>query len=283
MMSKKSLLMCILTLVIVAWLAFGIPVAWSRAQKATVRGIDIVLTDPHSRFINAGDIADRIALADDSLAAIPAVSFDLYSLEGMLRRCAEIQSVNANILADGRVRVVVEPMVPVARVFDSNNPRSYYVNVDGKIIPAEIRYHIDVPVITGAFDSIHPASRLLPLLDFIGNDPHARTLVSAVTQEPDGNIIIVPSIVGHVVNFGDTSMVADKFRRLFSFYRTVPPTRGWDYYDTIAVKWRGRVVATRRDRRAVRIPLPTAEEQLGSYDEMDISTMTPSDSLSSLP
>ncbi len=282
-MSKKSLLMCILTLVIVAWLAFGIPVAWSRAQKATVRGIDIVLTDPHSRFINAGDIADRIALADDSLAAIPAVSFDLYSLEGMLRRCAEIQSVNANILADGRVRVVVEPMVPVARVFDSNNPRSYYVNVDGKIIPAEIRYHIDVPVITGAFDSIHPASRLLPLLDFIGNDPHARTLVSAVTQEPDGNIIIVPSIVGHVVNFGDTSMVADKFRRLFSFYRTVPPTRGWDYYDTIAVKWRGRVVATRRDRRAVRIPLPTAEEQLGSYDEMDISTMTPSDSLSSLP
>ncbi len=282
-MSKKSLLMCILTLAVVAWLAFGIPVAWSRAQKATVRGIDIVLTDPHSRFINAGDIADRIALADDSLAAIPAVSFDLYSLEGMLRRCAEIQSVNANILADGRVRVVVEPMVPVARVFDSNNPRSYYVNVDGKIIPAEIRYHIDVPVITGAFDSIHPASRLLPLLDFIGNDPHARTLVSAVTQEPDGNIIIVPSIVGHVVNFGDTSMVADKFRRLFSFYRTVPPTRGWDYYDTIAVKWRGRVVATRRDRRAVRIPLPTAEEQLGSYDEMDISTMTPSDSLSSLP
>ncbi len=283
MMSKKSRLMCILTLAVVAWLAFGIPVAWSRAQKATVRGIDIVLTDPHSRFINAGDIADRIALADDSLAAIPAVSFDLYSLEGMLRRCAEIQSVNANILADGRVRVVVEPMVPVARVFDSNNPRSYYVNVDGKIIPAEIRYHIDVPVITGAFDSIHPASRLLPLLDFIGNDPHARTLVSAVTQEPDGNIIIVPSIVGHVVNFGDTSMVADKFRRLFSFYRTVPPTRGWDYYDTIAVKWRGRVVATRRDRRAVRIPLPTAEEQLGSYDEMDISTMTPSDSLSSLP
>lgn len=283
MMSKKSLLMCILTLAVVAWLAFGIPVAWTRAQKTTVGGLDIVLTDPDSRFINAADIADRIALTDDSLAATPAVRFDLYALESMLRSCDEIQRVNANMLANGRVRVVVEPMVPVARVFDSNRRQSYYVNVDGKIIPAEIRYHIDVPVITGAFDTVHPASRLLPLLDYIGNDPHARVLVSAVNQERDGNIIIVPSIVGHVVNFGDTSAVADKFRRLFSFYRTVPPTVGWDFYDTIAVKWSGRVVATRRDRRTMRIPLPTVEEQLGSFDEMDLATMTPSDSLASLP
>lgn len=282
-MSKKSLLMCVLTVVVVAYLAFGIPVAWTRAQSEPLRGIDIVLTDPDSRFVNAADVSDRIGLPDDSLAAMKASGFDLYSLERRLRQCDEIQNVNANILADGRLRVVVTPMVPVARVFDSNRRYSYYVNVDGKIIPAEIRYHIDVPVITGAFDSVHPASRLLPLLDYIQNDPMAASLVSSVTQEPDGNIIIVPSIVGHVVNFGDTSLVADKFRRLVSFYRTVSPTTGWEYYDTIAVKWRGRVVATRRDRRAINIPLPTVEEQLGSYDEVDITTMTPSDSLHPLP
>ena len=282
-MSKKSLLMCVLTVVVVAWLAFGIPVAWSRAQKAHVKGIDIVLTDPSSRFLNAGDVADRIGIAPDTLTSMTMADFDLYGLEHRLRDCAEIQSVNANMLADGTLRVVVTPMVPVARVFDSNRSRSYYVNVDGKVIPAEIRYHIDVPVITGTFDSVHPASRLLPLLDYISGHPVARALVSSVNQEPDGNIIIVPSIVGHVINFGDTSLVDNKFRRLFSFYRTVSPTRGWEYYDTIAVRWRDRVVATRRDRRAVNIPLPTVEEHVGRLDEVDIATMTPSDTTTSLP
>ncbi len=104
-------------------------------------------------------------------------------------------------------------MVPVARVFDTNRP-SYYINVEGKSIGAELRYHIDVPVLVGTFDSVHPAHRLLPLLDRIASNPRIGAMVATVTQEPDGNIIIVPTIVGHVVNFGDTADVDDKFRRL---------------------------------------------------------------------
>ena len=138
---------------------------------------------------------------------------------------------------------------------------------------------IDVPVLVGSFDSLHPAQRLLPLLDKIANDPRIGSMIATVTQEADGNIILIPTIVGHVINFGDTSMVDDKFDRLRRFYRHVSPTRGWEAYDTIAVKWRDRVVATRRDKALAPPPIPTVEETTGELD-IDNNEPQPGDSIS---
>ena len=117
------------------------------------------------------------------------------------------------------------------------------------------------------------------MLDKIANDAGIGSMVATVTQEPDGNIILIPTIVGHVINFGDTSMVEDKFDRLRRFYRHVSPTRGWEAYDTIAVKWRGRVVATRRNKALTPPPIPTVEETTGELD-IDNNEPLPGDSIS---
>ncbi|MDE6463817.1 MAG: hypothetical protein K2L16_04205 [Muribaculaceae bacterium] len=277
-MNKKSVLMCVLTLLTVAYVAFAIPVTWRMAEADTMTGMDIRLSDPSSRFITAADIARECGIDPDTIGRVRRRGFDLYDLETRLAASDKIQHVNANILTDGSLRLEVTPMVPVARVFEPGQP-SYYINATGKRISAELRYHLDVPVLIGRFDSVHPAARLLPLLDYIAATPEAGALVGTVTQEADGNIIIVPTVVGHVVNFGDTSMVTDKFRRLKTFYRKVLPTVGWTHYDTIAVKWRGQIVATRRERAPSAPTLITIEEQTGILDNLDNGTMEVPDSL----
>ena len=93
-----------------------------------------------------------------------------------------------------------------------------------------------------------------------------------MNSDRNHDIILVPVIRGHVVNFGDTSMVDDKFLRLRTFYRKVLPTVGWQHYDTIAVKWRGQVVATRRHKRPEPVQLITIEEQSGILDRFDDET-----------
>ncbi len=269
--------MCVMTLLTVAYMAFAIPLTRHMANDDTLTGIDIRLSDPSSRFITAADIARECGIDADTISRIRRQAFDLYGLEKLLDTSDKIQSVNANILTNGCLRLEVTPMVPVARVFEDGQP-SYYINATGKRISAEMRYHIDVPVLTGSFDSIHPATRLLPLLDYISGTPEAEALVASVMQERNGNIIIVPTVAGHVINFGDTSMVTNKFRRLRSFYHQVLPTVGWTYYDTIAVKWRGQVVATRRDKTPARPALVTIEEQTGILDIPDEETMAVPDS-----
>lgn len=272
--------MCVLALLCVAWLCFAIPKAWSMASQQKLRRLTVELTDPASVFVNAADIVLESGIDQDSLPVTLRSDFDLYALRRRLEASDKIENVQVNILTDGTVRIIATPMVPVARVFDTGSRDSYYINSAGKHIRAELRYHIDVPVVTGHFDSRHPARELLPLLNYIAADRRASAMVAGIFQEPDGNIILVPSIVGHVVNFGDTTLIDNKFRRLRSFYHQVSPTAGWDRYDTIAVKWRGKIFATRTDKTIELPPVPTLLEQEGTLDINDDETTTLPDSLS---
>lgn len=265
-MSKKTVISCVLAVLITAYVCVALPFTAGLAAKARMsKKIDVCLSDPSSRFVSADDVIRELGIDPDTLDQCLVSDFDLGALEARLKASDKLQDANLTILSDGRLRVDVDPMVPVARVFDKGKP-SYYINASGKRISAELRYHLDVPVLVGTFDTVYPAQRLLPLLDYIAGNPKVSAIVATVTQERNGNIIIVPTIVGHVVNFGDTSLVADKFARLRAFYRHVLPSKGWDTYDTIAVKWRNRVVATRRDKEMAPVPIPTEEEMAGTLD-----------------
>ena len=45
------------------------------------------------------------------------------------------------------------------------------------------------------------------------------------------------------------SNIENKFARLRRMYEEVLPVKGWDCYDTLAVKWSGQVVATKRAKK----------------------------------
>lgn len=276
-MSKKSVFMCVLSIMMAAYCGFALTITSRMAAADRLTGMRVTLTDPTSKFVTVRDVIVEGGVDPDKVPGIRRRDFDLHGLEARLTASDKLQSANATVRADGTVDVVVTPMVPVARVFEPGK-HSYYINASGKRISAELRYHIDVPVLVGTFDSVHPAGRLLPLLDYISANPKVGAMVATVTQEPDGNIIIVPTIVGHVVNFGDTSRVAEKFALLREFYRRVSPVRGWQAYDTIAVKWRGQVVATRCDKTVAPLPVPTDDDMTGALD-IDGNEPEPSDSV----
>lgn len=256
--------MCILTVILAAYCCYAIVITGKMAKVDMLRDFEIVLADS-SRFVNADDVRAEIGFDADSLRRTPRTDFDMAALERHLKASDKLQDARVNMTNRGNIRITVEPVVPVARVFEPGK-KSYYINAGGKVISAELRYHIDVPVLVGEFDSVYPAKRLLPLLDKISASPALSAITATVTQEKNGNIIIVPTIVGHVINFGDTSMVDDKFSRLLTFYRRVAPGEGWNMYDTVSVKWRGRIVANRRHKAPEPFELPTMEEQSGELD-----------------
>ena len=56
-----------------------------------------------------------------------------------------------------------------------------------------------------------------------------------------------------------------------TMYRKVLPLKGWEYYDTISVKWAGQVVASRRIKS---IPEPAVRfDQEGDVEEENVDAM----------
>lgn len=222
---------------------------WARgeASKHTCRGVEISLMTPgRADSVTAGGVAGELRHFRNKIQGVPLERVNTREIERYLSGFSNFESVQCALTTDGILKVGIVPMVPEVRVFTPGN--SFYINKDGKQIEAKPNFFVDVPVVSGNFTEAYPAASVLPVTRFIAADPVLRDLVAMVRVNDADNIILVPRVRGHVVNIGDTTRLAEKRQALMAFYRKVMPHKGWDAYDTVSLRFRGQVVATRRDK-----------------------------------
>ena len=277
-MSKSAVIRCLLTVILAVYLVFALFISGQMSATAPLRAIKTRVLSPEGSagFLTRAEI-DRM-LGEWGVNRKTAAAVDLQGIEDRLNAIDNIEHAVVERLADNTILVTVTPMVPVARVFGSDN-RSYYINAAGKRLTAGSRFHLDVPVISGDFDSAHPATDILPLVRYIEGNPDWRALVSQYKVDPrTRDVILVPMIRGHVINLGDTSALASKLDRVMTMYREVLPLKGWDYYDTLSVKWGGQCVASRRDKVIPETMILFDQEGEAETDDID-AMLTTSDTV----
>lgn len=233
--------------------------------------LEIVLNNKNNQnFVTVASIESE--LADIPSTTENLADIDISIIEKKLNEVVNIEAARVNRYPNGKIKIDVTPVIPVARVFDRNG-YSYYINKQGKKLRADAIYHIDVPVITGYVDDgILAAADLLPLVNYINSDSLWSNLTTALKIEKNHDVILIPSIKGHVVNLGDWRdlNIDNKFRRLYTMYREVLPHKGWQFYDTISVKFSGQVVASKTKKQT---PVPTLLYELSDAEEVSIDNM----------
>lgn len=246
--SRQTLLKwaCLVALLVyVGWAA-----VWAMGKGSEQRccGIDVTVESngPIAAGMSAESVKSELGLLAQNYSKYPVSKINIDSLERKLSKVNNFEHVECYFNSKGMLCVDVVPMIPVARIFSKNE--SYYINRDGKRIDARPEYYADVPVVYGNFTASVPAKSVLPVVDYIDSDLLLSDLVTMIVYRSPSNIMIVPRIKGHIVNIGDANNLKDKFENLLAIYRKVLPVKGWDYYDTISVKFSGQVVCTRRDK-----------------------------------
>lgn len=261
---------------LLAYIVFA--VSWSRnmAYNRLCNGIKInVFDSEQTHFVTSREVANEIKRFTRTTGKVHLYDINTDSIERVLNDIDKIERAVCKVLTDGYVLVEVLPMHPVARVFDGRN--SYYINKDGKRISANARYHVDCPVISGNFNSSFTPQSLLPLVYHIESDSTLTSLITHIKADGPNNVILVPMIHGHVINIGGMADLDDKFYRLNRAYKEILPVKGWNYYDTISVKWKGQIVATRRAKKLNQVI--SAIDFEAEQEVPDIGTMMVGDSV----
>lgn len=265
----------LLTLVVLGYLGIMWLFTGVMSSAEMCKGMVISVDTTAVKFLNPKGLSEQMGDYPWRVSKMPLNKVNIDSLERMLMQMDEIETVNVTIQNDSKVHVDVVPMRPVARVFQ-NDGRSYYINREGKRITADARFHIDVPLVVGDFDDTKfSANKVLPLIEYISQDSLWSNMISMVRVDSPNDIILVPVIRGHVINFGDMTNFASKFNRLRRFYREVMPVRGWEMYDNISVKYNGQIVATRRNKK---LPTPEVIVETENSEAAEID-LAPADSL----
>ena len=240
------------------WISFW---AHSEAARHKCVGIDVRIASATSAdSITKRGVLEELEKYKGKIIGAQLNTINTADIQRYLTSFSNFESVECVLTPGGELRVNIVPMIPEIRVFGPDG--SYYVNKDGKRINSNAEFFVDVPVVKGNFTKMFPASTVLPLVRFISSDPKMKDLVAMIDARDAHNLILVPRIHGHVINFGDTTRLAEKRDMLLLMYRRVMPYKGWSEYDTISVKFRGQIVATRRDKT----PVAHSEEFLEDID-----------------
>ncbi len=272
----KHIIRSIISILLVIYLIFASKISASMADNDLCTDMRIVVNDTSARpFVTARELARELHNLPSRAVGMKMKDINTDSLRALLSRIDKVESVEVVRYNTGEIVITVDPMHPVARIFDDNY--SYYINREGKRMSADARYYMDVPVIEGHFnDSTFKATDIIPLLDYIAAHEKWNALVSMIKVKSPGDILLIPSIKGQVINFGDLdpNLFNSKFRRLDRLYTEVIPRKGWNYYDTISVKWNRQIVASRRDKSHPDTDYVVDEEEL---NDIDMSSMLAAD------
>ncbi|MCM1153360.1 MAG: hypothetical protein NC328_06890 [Muribaculum sp.] len=255
---KKTILKWILMTALICY-AIGMAI-WANARAAddVCTGIQVnILGDSKANSVTPASVMTQLAKCPIKIIGSPLGALNTLDVENYLKSFQNFEDVECVMNSQGKLTVNITPMIPEIRVFDGE--RSYYVNKDGKTIPSTAEFYTDVPLVCGHFSKALPATYVLPVTRFINSDPTLKNLISQIVVRDKDNIILVPRISGHVINFGDTADLARKRKALLTAYHKILPFRGWETYDTISVRFKRQIVATRRDKTPLH-PILAAEE-----------------------
>lgn len=244
----KLILKWLILLALLSYIAIASMWAIDYAEQQTLDDI-VVNIDKNSptKFVTKEGVIQKLGKTADKIKHTPIAELNIEKLERQLSQDNSFENVECYITSDNKLQIDIVPMIPEIRVF-SPDGKSYYINKDGKRIDTGNEFFMDVPVVTGNFDQKFPAKNILPVTRHIAADDYLKNLITMIEVKSATNILLYPCIKGQVINIGDTTELTKKFDNLTLFYRKVMNHKGWETYDTISVKFRNQIVATRRDK-----------------------------------
>ncbi len=202
-------------------------------------------------FINESDVIDLITDGGDR--RVVGESFEnlnLKEIENELLNTKFIRQAEVYKDLDGSLMVNIHQSRPVARLMsDKMNDR--YISNEGEILPLSRRYTARVVLIDGAFadnaklydlKKTETGIQLMELLQFIENDKFWKAQIAQMTIGRKGNIHMQTQVSKQTIEFGKPVDIHEKFKKLEIFYKEILPSKGWNSYEKVSVKFKDQVV-----------------------------------------
>lgn len=220
-----------------------------KAVEVDIKGVGVYY------FLNKKEILS-IAQGGSSKKMVgrEVASFDLRKMESRLEQNIWVR--DAELFFDNNyvLHVNVNEREPIARLFTAMGS-SFYIDSSGKKLPLSNHMNVVLPVFTNYPAEVTTGlnkngkklvTDIKKISTFILKDPFWMAQIAQVDIVGGQNFELVPTVGKHVIEFGSGDDYANKFKKLFVFYKDVVSKVGFDKYSRIDVRYDKQVVGTKR-------------------------------------
>jgi cell division protein FtsQ len=215
-------------------------------------------------FMTPEIVKSEVLKAYPDIIGNPVGDGDLRQIEAIVGANPFVDRAHVFRQIDGNIQIRVTQRQPLIRVVTAQN-RSYYIDVNGRLMPLSRFYTARVIVATGHIHagysplidllSVKPIEEipihelrlrdLFVLATYMERNPFLNAFFDHIYVTPNGQFELTPKNGAHIVEFGGIENMEEKFQKLLTFYQNGLTRTGWGQYSRISVKFRNQVVCSK--------------------------------------
>jgi len=179
----------------------------------------------------------------------------LFNIEKKINGNSYIKKTEVFANLNNKILINVDQYKPFARLINQKG-RDYYIDFNGEIFPTSTIYSERV-LLVNFYDTkitkeknikfFQKGDKIFKLIKYINNDDFWRKQITQINILKDGDIIMIPQITKQKIYFGDTQEIDLKFKKLLLFYKVILPTKGWNYYESVNLKYKNQIVCDKKN------------------------------------
>ena len=202
-----------------------------------------------NRFLNSEEIFD---LTNDIINDSSII--DLNYLEEKIKSNKFIKDIEIYNNLNNVINININQFKPYARLIN-NIGDDYYIDKNGEIFPVSNKYSERVLLIffknyknidkEKNINFFQNGNEIFKLINYINRNDFYKKQISQINVLKDGEIIMIPQITKQKIYFGNTDNMEIKFKKLELFNKNILPTKGWNYYESVNLKFKNQIVCNK--------------------------------------
>jgi len=243
---KLLKILCVICLFVLtaAYFAGSASLAHKKSDELVCTAINIQIVDSTvSRLVLQQDIhaflnKNKIALIGEKMNNI-----NLYQLEQLIKQERGIENCEVFTHLNGVITFRIAQRSPILRLETSRG--SYYLDDSGTLFPTIPQRTAYVPVVSGSIPIEDKAwiTQLHSFGLFIRSNRFWNAQIEQLYVHHPHHIELIPRTGAQTtILLGGLDRYEYKLQKLYTFYRTVAITQGWDKYDRIDLRFNNQIV-----------------------------------------
>lgn len=238
-----------LLVTIVLLLYYPVVMSFVNAEYSKVQCVDVkvrVMNNSNDMLISNKTLEKIVYREFPTVKGTLLDSLHLMDKEAVMEAKQEIERCEMYTTPGGVLHVDVWQREPIMRVFRPNGS-SYYMDSNLQRITAkfdEMRTH--VVIVNGAVNEMQDTKCLVDMCKYIREDKFWKASIEQIYVNDDFEFILVPRVGAHVIEFGTSERMEEKFRLLHKLYTEELDKLEWNLYKKVSVKFQGQIVCTKK-------------------------------------
>ena len=213
----------------------------SRQSVQQVNLHDIVIQASDHKFIDKQIVLNYLEKNSVFFDSVSVTDFKTEDLETLLESHPVIKEAEIFVNQKGNVEVSIMQKKAIVRV--KSDSGDYYLDEFGKVMNLTDNYTPRLVVATGDI-SINNHSEIHKFINEINDSKFWNYQITQIHFE-NNNILLIPRVGSQRINIGNFENISEKLQNLYQFYKVAMPSKGWQTYSDINLKFDNQIVCVK--------------------------------------